>query len=103
MSERTDDDGEHLSNLYQRINALEGQVSKMTLPRSEGGLNELSLRVATLIEDVLIQSHESRSQRLAKMQIIVREAIREALIGERKWNAWTPHVQAFSPQPETTP
>ena len=96
----TDEEGEERANLYQRINALESLVSKMTKHRTNGGLNQLSLSAAYLVEDQFAGGHDSRSQRLAKVQIIIREAIRETLTGERKWDAWRPDTSRFAPYVE---
>lgn len=88
-------------NLRQHIDTLKQRHELMVKPRTEEGINALALRVALLIEDEYAKGHQGgRSQRLAKMQVIAREAIREALTGERKWDAWTPNSSRFAPQPE---
>lgn len=86
-----EDFGEERANLHQRIDALERQVENMTVRLSDGGLNALSLRVAHLVEDQFAQHHPGgRTQRLAKIQIIIREALREIATGEKRWDAWQP-------------
>ncbi len=92
---------EENTNLRQHIDTLKQRHELMVKPRTEEGLNALALRVALLIEDEYAKGHQGgRPQRLAKMQVIAREAIREALTGERKWDAWTPNSSRFPPQPE---
>ena len=87
--------------LHQKIGALEKQVSLMQVHRDDGELNACSLSVAQLIEDQFAMHHVGgRAQRLAKCQIIVREAFREMLIGERDWRAWRAWKQSFAPHIE---
>lgn len=94
----TDDDfGEERANLRQRIGELETQVEKMTVRLSDDDLNTLSLRCAHVIEDQFVQSHASRAQRLAKVQLIVREILRELATGKTRWDAWQPG--SFGPAP----
>jgi hypothetical protein len=95
----TDNDfGEERANCRQRIESLEARVEKLLVPLSEGGLNTLSLSVARLVDDEFAKHHEGgRTQRLAKIQVIVREAIREATTGERAWDAWSPGSPAPAP------
>lgn len=96
---RDEDFGEERANLHKRIGALETQVEKMTVRLSDGGLNVLSLRVAHLVEDQFAQHHPGgRTQRLAKIQVIIREALREIATGEKQWDAWQPG--SFGPAPD---
>lgn len=84
-------DEEDVSNYIQRIGELERKVTVMTVSRTDTGMNAAALRVAQLVEDEYAKHHDGgRSQRLAKTQIIIREAMREMLIGEPAWNAWRP-------------
>lgn len=84
----SDDQDEYTSDLMQQISSLKGRISKMASYRSDGSLNSHSLEVAQKIEDLFAQHHAGgRIQRLAKIQILVREAIREALTGERDWKS----------------
>ena len=82
---------EERANLYQLIAAADARIEQMLIWRDESELNNLSLRVAHLIEDEYAKHHDGgRSQRIAKTQLIVREAVRECLIGSRQWDAWQP-------------
>lgn len=99
MSEHWDEEG----YVRQRLNDAERRIEKMTVPLTETGLNDLSLSVAKLIEDEFVKPHVGgRAQRLAKVQIIVREALREAVSGERAWDSWHPRSCCAPPsKPET--
>lgn len=89
---------ETLLNLRMETARLRTRLNTMEKHRTEEGLNALALRVALLIEDEYAKSHRGgRTQRLAKMQVITREAIREALLGERKWDAWWPKSNTNTP------
>lgn len=89
---------ETLLNLRMEASSLRTRLDTMEKHRTEEGLNALALRVALLIEDEYAKSHRGgRTQRLAKSQVIAREAIREALIGERKWDAWWPKSNCNTP------
>lgn len=95
-------DSEHddatMLGLQQEVASLRVRLDTMEKHRTEDGLNALALRVALLIEDEYAKSHRGgRTQRLAKSQVIAREAIREALIGERKWDAWWPKSNCNTP------
>lgn len=91
-------DGEAIGNYIQRIGELEQKVKVMTVSRTEGGMDTASLHVARLVEDEYAKHHDGgRTQRLAKTQVIIREAMREMLTGERAWNAWRPNSSASWP------
>lgn len=82
----SDMDGEERANLHQRIAELENQAARMTKAHTDGGLNSIALDVAILIEDLFAQHHDGgRTQRLARMQIIIREAMRANLTGRVSW------------------
>ncbi len=84
-------DEETVSNYIQRIGELERQVRIMTVAQTDVGMNTAALKVAHLVEDEYAKHHDGgRSQRLAKTQVIIREAMREMLTGERAWDAWSP-------------
>lgn len=82
-----DDFNETISNLHQRIGALETLNENMTLAREEDGMNRLALQAARQIEDLFAQGGSGRDTRLRAVQIMVRESIRIALKGETNWNA----------------
>jgi hypothetical protein len=83
--------GEAYANAVQRIGELEGLVNNMQVALGEGSLDEKALEVARQIEDLFVQSHPGgRSQRLAKIQVLVRETVRVATTGQRRWDAWRP-------------
>lgn len=91
--------GEERSNLHQRINAAERRVENMQVRLSDSGLDTLSLRCAELVEDQFAQHHRGgRTQRLAKVQLIIREALREIATGERAWDAWYPGSVGHEPR-----
>lgn len=84
-----DDMGETISNYIQRIGELEQKVKAMTVNRTDAGMNAAALRVAQLVEDEYAKHHDGgRIMRLAKTMVEIREAMREMLVGERKWDAW---------------
>lgn len=84
---------EERSGYQQRIAALETRIEKMTIGRTDAGLNVLSLQAATQIEDQFAMHHPGgRNQRLAKCQLIIREAMREIIQGEKDWRSWTPNT-----------
>ncbi len=90
--------GATITNLQQEVARLDRIVGIMLKHRTDDGLNTLALRVATLIEDEYAKGHRGgRVQRLAKTQVIAREAIREALVGERRWDAWRPGTNTNTP------
>jgi len=94
-----EDFSEERANLHQRIGELEIRVQKMTIRLTEDGLDMLSLRAAEIIEDQFAQHHVGgRTQRLAKVQMIVREALREIATGERAWDAWRPAPNYKTPE-----
>ena len=77
---------EECANLRQRIGELEKKVERIELPHTEAGLNKISLDVATKIEDLFSQHNEGgRTQRLARIQLQIREAMRANLHGEPDW------------------
>lgn len=81
-------DGEERANLHQRIGALEIENKQMRRHRSDDGLDAISLQVAQQIEDIFAAGHVGgRSQRLARVQIAVRETVRVALQGSEYWRA----------------
>ncbi len=95
------DTDETITALYQQIGALEKKVRLMQVGRDDGDLNACALSVARLIEDQFAMHHPGgQPQRLAKCQIIVREAVREILTGERDWRAWRSWEQSFKPHVE---
>lgn len=89
-----DERGESHMNLRQQIAALQSKIDKMTVRLTEEGLNALAMQVAKLVEDQFAMGHEfGRGERLMKVQLIVREALREIATGEKKWDAWKPSNQ----------
>lgn len=79
-------DGEERANLHQRIGQLKAQIERMELSRHEAGLDDIALNVAHQVEDLFAQHHNGgRTQRLARIQLIVREAMRANLKGETDW------------------
>ena len=96
------DADETIMALHQQISDLEKKVRLMQVGREDGSLDSCSLSVAELIEDQFAKHHPGgRGQRLAKCQVIVREAFREMLVGERKFDAWREWKQSFAPTIET--
>jgi hypothetical protein len=87
-----EDFGEERANFQQIIATQQRRIERLVTPLTENGLNEVSLRVAHAIEDVFAQGCSGRTQRLAMIQIIIRETVREATQGEKKWDAWQPGV-----------
>lgn len=85
---------------YQReVNDLRRRIEKMAVALTAHGLDAISLRVAHLVEDQFAQHHSGgRTQRLAKIQMIIRAAIQDATLGERPWDTWEPG--SCSPAPE---
>lgn len=81
-------DGEERANLYQKIGTLKIQNEAMRLPRTDAGLDAVSLQAARHIEDIFAEGHRGgRSQRLAKVQIVIRETVRTALVGGAHWRS----------------
>lgn len=76
--------------LRQRIGELEQQVKNMQVVLDEESLNVVSLKTAEAIEDLFIEHRGGRTQRLAHLQIMIRETIRMATTGQHAWNAWNP-------------
>lgn len=77
---------EERANLHQRIGELEGLVARMEVAHTEDGLNAISLKCAEHVEDLFAQHHRGgRTQRLARMQLIIREAMRTNLSGKTDW------------------
>jgi hypothetical protein len=92
-------DGEERANLHQRIGALEIENEQMRRHRSDDGLNAISLQVARKIEDIFAEGHAGgRSQRLARVQIAVRETVRVALQGSEYWRASSDARNAHEPE-----
>lgn len=78
------------ADLHQRIGQLETENAAMRRPRTDEGLNAVSLQSAQKIEDLFAEGHiGGRTQRLAKVQVVVRETIRTALHGAAHWNAFS--------------
>lgn len=82
----TDNFGEERQQLHQRIAMAEIRAERMERAHTDGGLNQIALDVALSIEDLFAQHHAGgRTQRLARMQIVIREAMRANLKGETHW------------------
>lgn len=87
MSFDKSDMDDDYANMQQRINELESLLDRMQLSRLEGGLNTIALEVAQQVEDLFAQHHEGgRGQRLARVQVTIREAMRANLTGKVKWD-----------------
>lgn len=91
LKANNEDQEDYITGLRQNVNSLKRQCDSMQEKRGENGLNQLSLIVAGLVEDQFAMSHAGgRAQRQAKIQVIIREAMRDMLTGERQCNAWYP-------------
>lgn len=90
--------GEERQQLHQRIDALERENATMKMMRTDGGLNRAALDAALRIEDLFCQDHiGGRTQRLARVQILVRETMRMMLTGSEIWSAGTDLRNATTP------
>jgi hypothetical protein len=84
------DDDERI-NLQHQISDLTRRVENMSVALTQGGLDEVSLRVALAVEDQFAVGHPGgRLQRLAKIQLLIRHAVLLATRGQDRWDAWTP-------------
>lgn len=95
MSDHWDEEG----YTRQALAAARNRIERLVTPLTRSGLNDVSLRVALAVEDLFAQDHRGgRTQRLAKVQILIRSAIEMATQGEADWNAW--HPNSCGPAPE---
>lgn len=95
MSTDQDDWDEQRAYFHQQVGDLQARVDRMTRAFTDEGLNSIALDVALAVEDLFAQHHDGgRTQRLAKMQVIVREAMRANLSGRTDWRA-SPDIQWF--------
>ena len=87
-----DDFGEERANLQQIIAGLQSRLESIAIVLSRSGLDEVSLRVALAVEDQFAQGHTGgRVQRLAKIQLLIRNAVERATQGQVQWDAWSPN------------
>ena len=97
------DFGEERANYRQIIATQQNRIERLAVALTETGLNEISLRVALAVEDQFAKDHPGgRSQRLAKIQVMIREAVRAATQGETYWNAWSPNSCGPAPMKPIT-
>lgn len=85
--ESWDDEGYVRNALADALNRIEAMKVALT----EDGLDRISLRVALAVEDQFAQHHPGgRTQRLAKIQVLIRSAVQGATQGQVAWDAWHP-------------
>lgn len=95
----SDDFGEERANYRQMIAALRNRIESMAVALTEKGLDDVSLKVALAIEDQFAQGHSGgRTMRLAKIQIMIRNAVCMATQGQVAWDAW--HPGSCGPEPK---
>lgn len=91
MSEPDDDSAERFSNLAQRLGDALRLVETMKVTRSPGGMDSASLDAARAIEDMFAQHFPGgRTQRLARIQVTIRDCLERMLSGEVAWRAQEP-------------
>lgn len=76
-----------IMNLRHEVSDLRRRVENMAVALTDNGLNDISLRVALAVEDQFAMSHPGgRTQRLAKIQLLVRHAVVLATRGQDRWD-----------------
>lgn len=97
-SQMSDDEIDQMRLGYmQQIQELQNLLNTMQVKRND--LNGAAFEVAKAVDDIFVRSHESASQRTSRVQIIVREAMRTVLEGEKYWNWNKDYTFAREPTP----
>ena len=94
----TDEEAENVANLRQTLAYQANRIEHMAVALTRSGLDNISLKVALAVEDEFAKGQQGRTQRLAKVQVLIRSAVEYATRGEVAWNTWSPGSCGPAPQ-----
>ena len=88
LRQRLDESDDGYTALHQAVGEAEVRVSKMEKLRSNDGMNQEGLDIAHAVEDLIYKGvYHGRDGFIAKVQIMVRNALQEQAQGFVDWDS----------------